>query len=62
MAGMNGRKRARLTCKNCSSPGVSGTRIEKSCSYSSLIPMCQTCHNNYLHDIWAHQARLNNSL
>ena len=63
MTGIDGKKRVRLACKSCSSSGVSGTRrIEKFCSCSPLIPMCQTCHNNHLHDIWAHQARLNNSL
>lgn len=62
MTGMNGKKRIRLACRSCSSSGRSGTRIEKSCSCSPLIPMCQTCHNKHLHDVWALQAHLNNSL
>lgn len=62
MAGINGKKRVRLACRSCSSSGRSGTRIEKSCSCSPLIPICQTCHNKHLHDVWALQARLNNSL
>ena len=51
MAGMNGKKRARLACRSCSSSGLSGTRIEKSCSCSPLVPMCQTCYNKHLQDI-----------
>lgn len=62
MSAQNSRKRLRLSCKVCMKAGRSGTRVEKSCSCNPDIPLCQTCYNHHLKQVWEGEALLNNSL
>lgn len=55
MRGMNGRKRNRLSCKSCFNSGFSRVRVEKCCSCSVGVPICQTCYNQHLRDIFSRE-------
>lgn len=62
MSAGNGTKRIRLACSKCKKAGVPGTRVEKSCSCNPDHPLCQTCYNSHLKEVWNTQTHLNNSL
>lgn len=55
-------KRIRLVCRKCKEMGVTGTRVEKSCSCDPATPLCDACNKTHLKAVWKRHINLSGPL